>query len=196
MRETRRNAASQGAQWDTHDIKDYWFLADKPLAWPVGDGQHVIFTATNPQNSGPPELMAAWRFGSYLIWTRTLIELKQGGSWDWMSPWLSHRWPPRPEKWVEFWMEADEPNMPREVARWTVAQYQALRRTTGSTPFDNQLSAYLPDADHLITADKAFASVLERARPLLPGPLPRLHVVRGGRQGVQELCTLLPRLAS
>ncbi|MFC4586013.1 hypothetical protein [Sphaerisporangium corydalis] len=64
--------------------------------------------------------------------------------------------------------EVEPSAMKRNWLRWAVDFTQPAMRIGSGNPGDNQLSAYLFDADIFITADKRFAQILRELRPVSP----------------------------
>lgn len=93
---------------------------------------------------------------------------------DWLEPYLLlDRVLANAEDFTHFWFDGvEETAMPRIWLRWAVDTAQLMGKVTLSSPRDSQLSAYLPDCDVFVSADKrlvqAIALVAEHSRFQLP----------------------------
>jgi hypothetical protein len=83
---------------------------------------------------------------------------------EWLEPWidLTAIQKDLPSFARLFWYETAASYLPRNWLRWALRALQATRTTTPGTPVDNQIGSYLVDADFLVTADRAFASIVQR----------------------------------
>lgn len=187
----RHAAIRAGWAWHDFDLMDVWFLEGDVHFWSAGSEDMAVVAGVP---GAPAEPIAAWRQESHANWTRWLVSEQRSGPWDWIGPQLSSSWPPAPQEWAAFWLEVQADRVPREVTRWAVARLQALRKTTRSTQFDNQVASYLADADHVVTADRAFADVIEVALRHLPFLHFGVHRIPGGPTAVGSLLDLLARL--
>lgn len=73
--------------------------------------------------------------------------------------------------------EAEASEMVRSWVRWAVRFLQIAARVQTSNPVDEQVSAYLPDADLFFTADKALYRILTAVQMRAPGPCATPHLV-------------------
>lgn len=83
--------------------------------------------------------------------------------------------------------------MPRWWVRAAVETAQATRTVTPGTPGDAQLASYLVDCDAFVTADAAFAEIVDkvgRANP--PARLGTALRITGGANVVSELSRAMP----
>jgi hypothetical protein len=113
------------------------------------------------------DLIEAWRVDSLGYYSATLVGPQRRNaahaSWDWLSPWLDVDQIRADDlSWhVLFLYDLRSDNMRRNWLRWAFRLVQASRRTTSGTPGDNQLGSYLTEVDVLVTADRAFAEVVQ-----------------------------------
>lgn len=115
----------------------------------------------------------AWTYQSAHVWWFGLFDRPRRPSSDgirntrrdWTSPFLNldlirrHR-----DAFFEMWHTAPPSAAPRNWLRWASEFVQLERKLKSSNAIDNQLTAYLVDADVFLTADKGFAHVLETIR--------------------------------
>ena len=74
-----------------------------------------------------------------------------------------------PENFTSMWLnEVALDEVRRNWIRWAVSTYQLDTKVTGGNPVDEQHSAYLLECDEFVTADRAFARILERVRDEAP----------------------------
>lgn len=115
-------------------------------------------------DGGPVETWRAETAGYYI---RTLLERKTSlppTEREWLEPWIDLVAIQNdvPSFARLFWYETDASHLPRRWLRWALGTLQATRKTGSGTPVDNQIGSYLVDADLLVTADKVFASIVQR----------------------------------
>ncbi|MGI5468083.1 type II toxin-antitoxin system VapC family toxin [Streptomyces sp. CA-132043] len=83
-----------------------------------------------------------------------------------------------PADFTAFWLyEAEASRMPRNWLRWAADIAQADMRIGPGNPYDAQHSAYLPDCDIFLTADKNYVRVLDRLAAHAPVPIARARRV-------------------
>lgn len=93
---------------------------------------------------------------------------------DWLEPYLLlDRVLADAQDFTLFWFDdVEETAMPRIWLRWAVDTAQLMGKVTPSSPRDSQLSAYLPDCDVFVSADKrlvqAITLVAKHSRFRLP----------------------------
>ncbi|MGE0315930.1 MAG: hypothetical protein AB7P21_30305 [Lautropia sp.] len=168
-RATRQTLQQDG--WHYHSIR----LSDVRAGWsdaaPGWDGRQV----------------AAWRAAA-VDSTRTNW-LRAGASRDWLEPFIDFHHIQYPDaSWYQFWLDdVRETTLPREWLRWAVPFLQGMRKVTDGTPGDAQLAIYLVDADLLVTADRAFAEIVDRVREEAPFPLAQTLLLPAGTDGVNML---------
>ncbi|MEU1882917.1 hypothetical protein ABZ470_36910 [Streptosporangium sp. NPDC020072] len=80
----------------------------------------------------------------------------------------------------KFWLyEVEKANVPRSWIRSATMAAQMMGKVEISAPRDQQLATYLIDCDVFVTADKRFASALERVRPYCPVPMAEIRCLKG-----------------
>jgi hypothetical protein len=134
----------------------------------------------------------AWRFDSWSSMTSARQVTDHPYS-DWMSPIVDLSRPILDNvSWLQFWFyDVEMKKMPRLWLRWAVQFMQRFRRVTDGTPCDAQLATYLPDADVVVSADKALLHIVDKCRPYAPCPLPGTLLIPAGADGVAILLRAL-----
>jgi len=148
------------------------------------------------------------QLGSIPGWNGDRIEAWRGDAWysttralqtpghpyiDWLSPEIDISQLTQPgQSWVRFWFyEVSTKAMPRFWLRWAFEFLQRFRRVTEGTPCDAQLATYLPEADLVVSADKAFIQIANRCRVFAPCCFAETVLIPSGRQGVDALLSRL-----
>ncbi len=102
-----------------------------------------------------------------------------------------------PTDFVRLWFdEAEVGEVPRDWIRAALAYTQTTKKIGPGNARDEQHSAYLPDADKFLTADRRFASALHEVRRQAPFDFAEPHVVSAGDGGsslVDEIASILVR---
>jgi predicted nucleic acid-binding protein len=132
-----------------------------------------------------------WRIETADVWWTALSGRAQRAYLDWCEPFLDLRKVCQSRgDWDKLWFEAAEmTEVPREWLRWATRWLQGTRRVTAGTPGDNQLAAYLTEADVLVTGDKAFVDIVDRVRTDAPFMVARPIRVRPVPTIVEEITT-------
>ena len=129
-----------------------------------------------------------WRWQA---WFSTTYALEQTGHpyIEWLDPEIDLTQVLLDEtSWLQFWLYEVAPRaMPRFWLRWAFEFLQRFRRVTDGTPCDSQLATYLPEADVVVSADKAFIQIAGKCAPLAPCRLPTPVLVPAGSAGVDAL---------
>lgn len=98
---------------------------------------------------------------------------------------------------VRLWFdEAQVDEVPRDWIRAALAYTQTTMKIGPGNARDEQHSAYLPDADTFLTADRRFATALHEVRRQAPFDFAEPHVVSasdGGSSLVDEIASILVR---
>ena len=115
---------------------------------------------------------------------------------DWADPWLNRaRILREPESWAQLWLQdASVDLVPLQWLRSALGLAQMTRRVSPGTPGDNQLATYLPFVDHLATADKGFASVIDAVRKDSPVRLAQGHLLSVKGSVLDQLSGLISGL--
>lgn len=145
----------------------------------------------------PGSEVDAWRWPALAAFSAHL-ENESDPYHDWLAPWL--KIDPRAmgsDHWTRFWLqECDTLAVPRQWLRWAFAYHQSFVKWTPGTPGDEQLSTYLLECDHVVSADKVFVRLVNRVREEAPFVMPFAHQVQGGVAGVSDLLELLGNVAT
>lgn len=152
----------------------------------------TLATPLHPVPGWNGNMVEAWRIESWVGLTYALSRV--GNAYrDWIAPFIElDDGLLGSSAWVEFWLHlAREEAVPRQWLRWAHSFAQRFRKVTDGSGGDNQLFTYLLETDVVITADKAFLSILEECRPYSPCPLPIGELVLAGDKGVEATLTLL-----
>lgn len=135
------------------------------------DGVRAMYQLPAPGWRG--DSFAPWRGEALESLSYYLFGATEGAYLDWISPKvdlkLLHE---RPGAWTQFWLyDVQETEVPRQWIRWAFRYLARFRKISSGTPCDIQLSAYLPDADYIASADKIMIEFVEEARRYSPIPL-------------------------
>ncbi|MGH0288160.1 hypothetical protein [Sinorhizobium meliloti] len=147
-----------------------------------------------PGWSGEP--VEAWRLES--LYGLTFGLSQTGNAYrDWIAPFVElDTGLLSSASWTKFWLhDVQVGKVPRQWMRWAHSFAQRFRTVTQGSPGDTQLFTYFLDTDIVVTGDKALLSILEECRPYSPLPLPKTLLVRGGKEGLQEMFDELQRLS-
>lgn len=127
------------------------------------------WTSTFPLN--PPgwdgDPVQTWRAQSMAYFVDALLNPathQSKAALEWLAPWLDI---PRIRQEIAsfarmFLYDTEIEQLPRSWLRWALQVLQATRTTNAGTAVDNQIGAYLLDADYFVTGDKTFAAIVER----------------------------------
>jgi len=145
----------------------------------------------------PGSEVDAWRWPAFIAFASHVQD--DGDPYrDWLVPWF--RIDPRDmgsDPWTLFWIyECDTLAVPRQWLRWAFSYHQTFAKWTSGTPADEQLASYLPDCDHVVSADKGFVRLVNEIGRQSPFAMPTAHLVRGGVDGAADFVELVCRLDS
>jgi hypothetical protein len=173
--ENRMTMTDSGLSFDSIDLKR---VAGKPLGPIVGwDGDHI----------------EPWRIAAHHTFSIAL-SLPQGAYVDWLSP-LIDLGKLHGSSWVRFWFyEAATANMPTCWMRWAFEVLLSLRKVSDGTPCDTQLSTYLIECDHFVSADRVFVSTIRKSRDSAPVRIALPWLVPGGSDGVSALFSIIEQV--
>jgi len=127
---------------------------------PLRDVQ-VLFQTSRAGWLGDP--FSFWRGETLDNFSYYLFDVGKGAYFDWFStrvnlPLVKLQHP----YWTQFWLyEIDESEVPRQWIRWAFRYLTRFRKVSSGTPCDVQLSAYLPDADYIISIDKIMIELVK-----------------------------------
>jgi len=145
----------------------------------------------------PGSEVDAWRWPAFIAFA-SHIQNYSDPYRDWLVPWF--RIDPLDMgsiPWTLFWIyECDTLAVPRQWLRWAFSYHQTFAKWTSGTPGDEQLASYLPDCDHVVSADKGFVRLVNEIGRQSPFAMPTAHLVRGGIDGAADLVELVGRLDS
>lgn len=152
------------------------------------------FHEPTPGWSGEP--VDAWKFDSFYGLTSGLSQTANAYR-DWIAPFVElDTGLLSSPSWTKFWLhDVEVGKVPRQWMRWAHSFAQRFRTVTSGSPGDTQLFTYFLDTDIVVTGDKALLSILEECRPYSPFPLPKSLLVRGGKEGLEEMFDELHRLS-
>lgn len=140
------------------------------------------------------EPVAAWRAESLFAFTYYLFARSEGPYFEWISPFVDLT-NVQPTSWTEFWLyDVGERELPRQWMRWAFRYLSRFRRVSSGTPGDVQLSAYLYDADFVVSNDKLFVELVDQASSYAPGRVARGIEVKANPSVVEHLFQVLPYL--
>jgi hypothetical protein len=191
------------------------WMADKTRNWRLGPARTESKAAQvegKPRMAGPLPLSGlqgripdqspgsevdAWRWPAFIAFASHIQDYSDPYR-DWLVPWF--RIDPRDmgsDPWTLFWIyECDTLAVPRQWLRWAFSYHQTFAKLTAGTPGDEQLASYLPDCDHVVSADKGFVRLVNEIGRQSPFAMPTAHLVGGGVHGAADLVELVGRLDS
>lgn len=131
---------------------------------------HVVSSFINPPVGWCDDPVAAWRAEALSTFTFYLLIRDEGAYLDWVSSFIDLNVVRRQQKsWTEFWLyDVSEDQLPRQWMRWAFRTLSRFRRVSTGTPGDVQLSAYLYDADFVISNDKLFVELVNEVSRYAP----------------------------
>jgi hypothetical protein len=172
--ERRMNMTDSGLSFDKIDLKTVSGKPPGPIAGWDGD------------------LIEPWRIAAHCVFS-VALNLPQGGYVDWLLPMIDLRRVPS-SSWARFWFyEVEAVNMPRCWMRWAFETLQSLRKVSEGTPCDAQLSTYLTECDHFVSADRVLVSMIQKCRDSAPVRVALAWPVPGGRDCVPALLSFLEK---
>jgi hypothetical protein len=152
----------------------------------------VYATLPEPLDGWSGEPVEAWRVDG---WSSVTNALETAGHpyVEWLKSDVDFNTvESQPASWLRFWLhDVQAQAMPRFWLRWAFELLQRFRKVTGGTPCDTQLATYLPQADFVVSADKAFLQILDMCRPTAPCRLPTSVLIPAGETGVEALLSKL-----
>lgn len=114
---------------------------------------------------------------------------------DWLEPFVLPVWITQPTYWEQFWIkDVVDASMPRHWLRWAFEHLQQTRTVSRGTPGDAQLSAYLLDADYIVSADKVFVDLVNQIRVQGPYSIATALRISGDAAGTDRLLDLIRSL--
>ncbi|WP_143876138.1 hypothetical protein [Nocardia fluminea] len=127
------------------------------------------WTTTFPLNPGgwDGDPVETWRAETMRYYIEALLRpgsAQSSAAREWLEPWVDLAAMRRElPSFVRLFLYETEPaRLPRSWLRWAIQVLQGTRTTSPGTPVDNQIASYLVEADIFVTADKAFAAIVQR----------------------------------
>lgn len=147
--------------FDSVDLSD--IKAAPQSHWPGWDGTPV----------------EAWRLESAALWWDALAVMRHPAYLDWLGPLLDLAEIHKSRKsFNEFWLyEVGVEELPREWLRWAIRFLHGLRKVTPGTPGDVQISLYACAVDVVVSGDRTFIDVLNKAGVEAPSEIGRGMVI-------------------
>jgi hypothetical protein len=151
------------------------------------DGVMAMYEGAKPGWRG--DSFAHWRGEALESLSYYLFSAPEGAYLDWIAPKIDLRLvQARPAAWTRFWLyEVEEVEVARQWVRWAFRYLARFRKITSGTPCDIQLSAYLPDADYIASADRNMIGFVEEARRYSPIPLAKGLSIAGSHDAIASL---------
>jgi hypothetical protein len=134
----------------------------------------------------------AWRLDSVQKRWPSLALGRQEPALDWLGPFVDLRRVDTDRRsWNHLWLhEVDVNELPREWIRWAVSFLPGVRKVSPGTPGDNQLSVYCYDADLFVSADKAFAEIINRVRRDAPARVAEARLLSRHGEALESVVSM------
>lgn len=155
------------ARSQARDAREEMRIQDARAPGPL---RSVMATFAGPRPGWDQEPFELWRGETAESLWLSLFVLRTGGYLDWIAPVVDlQRIAREPASWLRLWIyEVSAEEAPRQWLRWAFTYLQRFRRPSPGSPCDVQLSAYLTDADVVLSGDKQFIELVEAARAEAP----------------------------
>lgn len=158
----------------------------------------VMSSFIDPPAGWRGDSVAAWRAEALFAFTYYLFARSGGAYHDWIAPFVDLDAVRRQRtSWTEFWLyDVTEHELSRQWIRWAFRCLSRFRRVSKGTPGDVQLSAYLYDADYVISNDKLFVELAGECARYAPRRMATAIEVKAQPSVAEHLLEVLPRLGA